>query len=147
MHASSTTRRAVALRRLALIALSVAALITVPATALAASGSFTAKLKAPTHTPVANSYWAITINVTKGTTKLNGNVNYEFLSGGTVVSHQKGHAFKSGVFTDRLCFPPAAEGHPLKLGMVVTTKYGSQTLYWTVTTKAGKVTSPCKSSP
>lgn len=142
MHASSATVRAVARRRFALIALSLAALFAMPSAALAA-GSFTATLKAPSHTPIAKSSWAITINVSKGTTKLNGNVNYEFLFGGQVVSRQKGHAFKNGVFTDKLCFPPKSENQPLKLGMVVTTKYGSKTLYWNVQTKAGKVTSPC----
>lgn len=142
MHASSTTGSGVARWRFALIALGLAALFATPAAALAA-GNFTAILKAPSHTPIAKSSWAITINVTKGTAKLNGDVNYEFLFGGQVVSHQKGHTFKNGVFTDKLCFPPKSENQPLKLGMVVTTKYGSKTLYWNVETKAGKVTSPC----
>lgn len=132
--------------RLVVVALSVAALLTAPSAALAATGNFTAKLKAPNHTPIANSYWPITINVTKGKTKLSGNVNYQFLFGGQVVSKQKGHAFKNGVFTDRLCFPSSAEGHALKLGIVVKTSYGSKTLYWTLTTKSGKVTSPCKAT-
>jgi hypothetical protein len=129
-----------------LIALSLAALFALPTAALAARGNFTATLKAPNHAPIANNYWPITINVSKGTTKLNGSVNYQFLFGGQVVSNQKGHAFKNGVFTDRLCFPARSEGQPLKLGIVVTTSYGSKTLYWALKTKAGKVTSRCKST-
>jgi len=131
--------------RAALIALATVALLAVP-TAAVAGGSFTAKFSA-NHTPIAGSYWYVAMTVNKGNAKLNGSVNYEFLSGGQVVSHQKGHAFKGGIFKDRLCFPALAVGHPLKLGIVVTTRYGAKTLYWAVTTKQGKVTSPCKSSP
>jgi len=107
----------------------------VPAIA-AAAASFTAVLHAPNHTPIENKAWPITVVVTKGQTKLSGDVNYEFLFSGTLVSHQPGHTFKNGLFKDTLTFPGAAIGKALTLRIVVTTKYGTRDINWSVTTKA-----------
>jgi hypothetical protein len=101
-----------------------------------AAASFIAVLHAPNHTPIENKAWPITVVVTKGQTKLSGNVNYEFLYGGTIVSHQPGHSFKNGLFKDTLTFPGAAIGKALTLRVVVTTKYGTKDINWGVTTKA-----------
>jgi hypothetical protein len=122
-----------------------AAALAAPA-APAAGDSINAKLIAPGHAPVVGSWWSIKLDVSSGQAKLTGDVNYEFLSAGQVVSRRRGHAFTRGAFHDRLCFPALAEDQPLKLGVIVTTRYGSKTLYWTVTPTKGAVTSPCKTS-
>jgi hypothetical protein len=128
---SSIRPRRLAIRNAAAIALGVLAF---PAAALA-GGSFTVKAHFPNHTPIANKKWPITIDVTKGKTQLSGSVKYQFLLGPTVVSTQPGHKFTKGVYTDKLTFPSDAIGQALTLGVVVTTKYGSKTIDWTVDTK------------
>jgi hypothetical protein len=104
--------------------------------ALACATSFKALLHAPNHSPVENKKWWITVDVTSGTQKLSGDVSYRFLYAGTIVSHQPGHKFKNGLYKDWLLFPPAAVGKPLTLQVVVTTKYGTKYLPWTVKTVA-----------
>jgi hypothetical protein len=108
-------------------------MVAVPAAASAAS--FSAVLHAPNHTPTMNQKWWITVDVTRGTTKLSGDVNYVFLFSGSIVSHQPGHKFSKGVYKDDLIFPAAAVGKPLTLRIVVKTKYGTKNLNWNVTTK------------
>jgi hypothetical protein len=116
------------------------------ASAAVARGDFTAKLRTSGHAPTARSYWPISLRVTRGSIKLNGNVDYEFFSDGQLVSRRHGHVFTEGAFNDRLCFPPLAIGHPLKLGIVVTTRYGTSTLFWTVNVTSGTVTHRCRAS-
>ena len=89
----------------------------------------------PNHTPIANKGWPITVDVTKGKTRLSGSVKYEFEYNGTVVSHQPGHTFKNGVYKDDLTFTSAGIGQPLTLVVEVTTKYGTEDVNWAVTTK------------
>jgi hypothetical protein len=109
--------------------------LAVLAPALASAASFSAVLHAPNHSPVENQKWWITVDVTHGSTKLSGDVNYEFLFSGTVVSHQPGHKFTKGLYKDDLIFPAEAVGKPLTLRIVVKTKYGTKYLNWNVTTK------------
>jgi hypothetical protein len=113
-----------------LVALAVAVVVVaalLPVSAFAAA--FTAKLSAPTHTPKVGNE-KITILVTKGSQKLSGSVNYEFLFEGQVVSKQPGHSFSGGVFHDTLKWPAEAVGHKLTLAILVKTKYGTVTLDW-----------------
>jgi len=115
-----------------------AAFLTIMLLALPASASaapFTAVLHAPNHTPKANTKWWITVNVTRGSTKLSGTVRYQFVFGGQVVSKQAGHGFSNGFYRDSLVFPPTSIGINLTLQTVVKTKYGTVTLPWTVKTK------------
>lgn len=105
-----------------------------PATALAAS--FTVKAHFPNHTPIANVKWWITLDVTKGKTKLSGSVKYQFLFDGSVVSTQPGKKFKHGYYRDGLTFTSPAVGQPLTLVVEVTTKYGTKDVKWAVTTQA-----------
>ena len=116
------------------ILLTAALALLVPATASAAM--FTAHLKAPNHTPTAKKPWPITVTATRGKTKLSGNVKYEFLFDGSVVSHQPGHSFTGGVYHDTLKFPSDAVGEPLTLRVIVTTKDGTVDLDWAVKTRA-----------
>jgi hypothetical protein len=115
----------------------VAAIVTVAVLGLPASASaapFKAVLHAPNHTPKANTKWKITVDVTRGATKLSGSVRYEFLFSGAVVSRQPGHSFTNGVYTDGLVFPTSAVGMKLTLKTIVKTKYGTVALPWTVMT-------------
>ena len=102
---------------------------------LASAASFSAVLHAPNHSPIENKKWWITVDVTRGSTKLSGDVNYEFLFSGAIVSHQPGHKFKNGLYKDSLIFPAEAVGKPLTLRIVVKTKYGTKDLNWNVMTK------------
>lgn len=96
----------------------------------AAAAGFTATLSAPTHTPAVGKE-QITVTATRGTQKLSGSVNYEFLYSGQVVSHQAGHSFTGGVFHDTLIWPLDSVGYPLTLRVIVQTRYGTDDIdYW-----------------
>jgi hypothetical protein len=118
---------------LILAAVSVALAVAIPSAASAAA--FTAHLKAPNHTPIANKKWPITVTATKGRTKLSGSVSYRFLFDGQVVGSRPGRSFKNGVCHDTLLFPGEAEGHAITLQVVVKTRYGTDYINWAVTTK------------
>ncbi len=120
-------------RRAAVVAVPVLAVLALPASASAAT--FTVKPHFPNHTPIAGKKWPITLDVSKGKTKLSGSVKYEFEFGGSVVSHQPGKKFKAGVYKDQLTFPADAIGQPLTLVVLVTTKDGTKSVDWAVTTK------------
>lgn len=122
-----------ALRRAVALALLTVVLLTLPASASATA--FKAVLHAPNHTPTVNTKWWITVDVTRGTTKLSGSVRYEFVFDGQTVSNQPGHGFTGGVYKDSLVFPSSAIGMKLTLRTIVKTKYGTVTLPWTVDTK------------
>jgi hypothetical protein len=104
-----------------------------PASAFAAAFKVVPHIQ--NHTPTANRKWPIALTVTKGPQKLSGRVEYEFLIGGTVVSHQAGKKFTDGIYKDDLLFPSSAVGNPLTLRIVVTTRYGKRTVNWAVNTK------------
>jgi hypothetical protein len=106
------------------------ATLALPASALAAAFKLTPHIA--NHTPTVNVKWPITVDVTKGRLKLNGSVRYEFLFQGSVVSHQPGHGFTRGVYTDKLLFPSDSLGQPLTLRIIVKTKYGTEHLDWAV---------------
>jgi hypothetical protein len=134
MDSSNHSRRPDHLRsRAAVAAVAGVAALAFPASALAAT--FTVSAHFPNHTPIANKKWPISLEVTKGKTKLSGSVKYEFEFGGAVVSKQPGHKFTGGVYKDNLKFLPAGVGQPLTLVVLVTTKYGTKRIDWAVTTK------------
>jgi hypothetical protein len=120
-------------RRLTSFVLALVAALALPAAALAASFKLTPHIA--NHAPTINKKWPITVDVTKGTTKLSGSVTYQFLFSGTVVSTQKGHSFTNGVYKDALEFPSKSLGQPLTLRIVVKTKDGSEHLDWAITPK------------
>lgn len=103
--------------------------------ASAAGATFTVKAHFPNHTPIAGKHWPVTLDVTKGATKLSGSVRYEFEFDGSVVSHQPGHRFTDGVYKDEMTFPADAVGQPLTLVVLVTTKDGTKSVDWAVKTK------------
>jgi hypothetical protein len=121
-------RRAVPLT-FALLAVALA----LPASALAAAFKVVPHIQ--NHTPTANRKWPIALTVTKGSKKLSGSVKYEFLFDGSVVSHQAGKKFTDGIYKDEMLFPSSAVGNPLTLRMIVTTKYGKQSVNWAVNTR------------
>jgi hypothetical protein len=114
------------IRSLLLGAVAVLALA-LPSTALA--GGFTAHLYAPNHQPKVGN-WRITVTANRGSQKLSGTVNYQFLFNGQVVGHKPGHGFTHGVFHDTLQWPSRAIGHTIYLQVVVSTRYGTDYLRW-----------------
>ncbi|HEX3804983.1 MAG TPA: hypothetical protein VHV75_19310 [Solirubrobacteraceae bacterium] len=130
MHTSLQPRGSRSRRRVTSLALALIAALMLPASALAASFKLTPHIA--NHTPIINKKWPITVDVTKGKTKLSGSVTYQFLFSGSVVSTQKGHSFKNGVYKDSLDFPANALGQALTLRIVVKTKDGTEHIDWTV---------------
>ncbi|MGC9221050.1 MAG: hypothetical protein ACP5H2_06820 [Solirubrobacteraceae bacterium] len=120
-------------RRLAAAAAVSAAALAFPMAAMAASFKLTPHIR--NHTPIINRKWPLEIDVTKGRDKLSGTVKYQFLFSGSVVSTQKGHRFKNGVYKDTMKFPPDSLGEPLTLRILVTTRYGTEHVDWKVTSK------------
>ena len=120
-------------RHLAAAALAATATLAMPATAMASTFKLTPHIA--NHTPIVKRLWPITIDVTKGTTKLSGSVKYEFLFGNMVVGHQPGHKFTKGVYKDTLTFTSPSIGQHLTLRILVKTKYGTEHLDWKVTPK------------
>lgn len=132
MHrTSSPTVRRIAV---ALAGIAAACALIVPSAASAAA--FTLKVKFPNHTPIANKKWPISWTATKGSRKLSGRSEYQFYFGNTLEGGtQKGVRFSGGRGHDTLVFPGDAVGHPLKLRVMVITRYGTASAWWTVTTK------------
>src|SRR5919202_4290424 len=99
-------------------------------------GRFYARLYAHGHTPKVGNYPIKVIAKSPSGTPISGGyVFYQFLFGSTIVSCQtvgpdtkyKPH-FKHGVFRDVLTWPKRAVGYPIKLRVVVRTKYGLKNL-------------------
>jgi hypothetical protein len=116
-------------RRLVPALLAAAAVMTLAVPAPALAGGFTARLYAPNHQPKVG-LWHITVTANRGSQKLGGNVYYRFLYQGTPVSRQAGHGFSGGVFHDTLNWPARAVGHTITLQVVVSTRYGTDSLNW-----------------
>ena len=116
-------------RRLRVILPGVVAILALALPGSALAGGFTAHLYAPSHEPKVG-YWPITVTAVRGGQKLSGDVNYQFLWNGMVVSHQPGHRFTHGVFHDNLKWPGKAVGHTIYLQVVVSTRYGTDYLNW-----------------
>jgi hypothetical protein len=88
------------------------------------------------HTPVVNRKWPLVLDVTRGRERLSGNVRYEFLYQGQVVSHQPGHRFKHGVYRDTMKFPANSLGEPLTLRVIVTVPHmGTEHIDWAIHSK------------
>lgn len=120
-------------RSVSLLLIGLSIVLAVPASAAAAA--FTARLHAPNHSPTANKYWPITIDVTRGKARLSGSVRYQFYFQNTRVSQHPGKKFTHGVCHDRLLFPRRAVGYPLTLRILVSTKYGTVAINWAVKTR------------
>lgn len=133
MHSSLHRSGRRARRHVTPFVLALIAALALPAAALAASFKLTPHIA--NHAPIVNKKWPITVDVTKGTTKLSGSVTYQFLFSGSVVSTQKGHSFKDGVYKDSLDFPSNSLGQKLTLRIVVKTKNGTEHLDWAITPK------------
>jgi hypothetical protein len=131
MNSSSQQRGWGAGRRAIFPVLALVAVLAMPSAALAASFKLTPHIT--NHTPTINKNWPVIVDVTRGKVKLSGSVKYQFLFGGAVVSTQKGHTFKNGVYRDNMIFPSSSLGEPLTLRIVVKTKYGTEHLDWKVT--------------
>jgi hypothetical protein len=116
-------------RRLRPVLAAAVALVALAAPASALAGGFTARLYAPNHQPRVG-LWRITVTATRGRQKLSGQVNYRFLYHGSVVSHQRGRAFRDGVCHDTLKWPGTAVGWNITLQVVVSTRYGTDYLNW-----------------
>lgn len=133
-------------RRLALVLapLAAACVLMVPASASArgftvraTSHAFTLRVHFPNHSPVAHRKWWISWTATKGSHKLSGKSEYQFyfndtLEGGT----QKGVRFSHGHGRDWLRFPGEAVGHPLKMRVMIVTRYGTASAWWHITVKS-----------
>jgi hypothetical protein len=101
-----------------------------------AHGNFYARLYAHGHTPKVGNYpIRVVAKTSSGKPISGGYVFYQFLFGSTIVSCQtvgpqtkyKPH-FTKGVFRDVLTWPKKAVGYPIKLRVVVKTKYGLKNL-------------------
>ena len=120
--------------RLCAVALGLVLILALPATALAASFKITPHISG--HSPTINQKWPVRLTITRGKTRLSGTVKYEFLFQGSVVSHQPGHKFTHGNYTDTMIFPAQSLGEPLTLRILVTVpKYGTEHLDWSITTQ------------
>jgi len=135
MHASLQGTRSRRDRRwLRPLALALILALALPGTALAAG--FKIRAHIANHTPTINRKWPVRLTITRGRTRLSGTVRYEFLFQGSVVSHQAGHKFTHGNYTDTMIFPGQSLGEPLTLRILVTVpKYGTEHLDWKVTAK------------
>jgi hypothetical protein len=133
MHTSIQPSSRRSRRRVTSSALALTAALALPASALAANFKLTPHIA--NHAPTINKKWPITIDVTKGKTKLSGSVTYQFLFSGSVVSTQKGHSFTNGVYKDSLDFPSKSIGQPLTLRIVVKTKDGTEHVDWAIKPK------------
>ena len=128
------TRRPRSRRRLMALAAAATVALALPAVALAAT-PFSVRVTSNTHRPLTCTAWWINVYVTRGHTKLNGQVtHYDFLFNGHNVSGSQragdrandfGH-FSAGHFRDNLSFPSAAQNEPLTLQVWVNTRYGKR---------------------
>ena len=88
---------------------------------------FTAKLRAPTHTPKANANWrwSLTVRDLQGH-PLKTTVEVQFLFGGQVVGRDSPRTRRFvGSFSDTLQWPAQSVGQPLTFRLVVTTSKGT----------------------
>ena len=105
-------------------------------TTAAQAPSFVATLNAPTHQPVANAAWPITISArTFGGVPLRATVTYEYLFTGQVVARRSRYRF-TGTFHDVIRWPTRSLSFPLTFRAVVTTRLGTQNLDYQVQVKA-----------
>jgi hypothetical protein len=133
-HSSRSTAAHAARRAaLAIAGLAVAFALIVPSVASAAA--FSLNVKFPKSNPVMKKNWPISWTATKGSQKLSGYDQYQFYFGNTLESTQKGVKFSGGAGHDTLVFPAEAVGHPLKLRVMVITKYGTASAWTNLTTQ------------
>jgi hypothetical protein len=133
-------------RRLALVLapLVVACALIVPASASArgitvraTSHAFTLRVHFPNRTPIAHRKWWITWTATKNGRRLSGKSEYQFYFGNTLEDGtQKGVRFSHGHGRDWLRFPGAAVGHPLKMRVMIVTRYGTASAWLNIKVKA-----------
>ena len=132
MSSPSVARRSARVS-VALAGVLAAIALLIPSTALASG--FAAHVKFPNHHPIAGKAWRITITATKGRKKLNGTIKYVFVTPVGPMTRNATVKIKRGVAHDSLKFPGAAVGHRLGLKVVVTTRYGTDTVKWWVTAR------------
>jgi hypothetical protein len=126
-------------RRLSIAAAGLIAAFALLVPSVASAAAFSAKVHFPNHNPIANKPWVITWTANRGGQKLSGSSKYEFFVGsnasGSPVSTQKGVSFRNGKGRDTLKFPGEAVGHQLTLDVLISTKYGTVSIPWVLTTK------------
>jgi hypothetical protein len=101
------------------------------------SGPLSASMVPSTHHPKVNAKWPLKVTATLHGKPAHASAVYEFLFGGSVVSTQyvrgnKHFAF-TGHFSDDLVFPPASEGEPLTLSVVIAADGHKVSLEWAIT--------------
>ena len=101
------------------------------------SGPLSASMVPSTHHPKVNAKWPLKVTATLHGKPAHATAVYEFLFGGSVVSTQYVHSNKhfsfTGHFSDDLVFPPASEGEPLTLSVVIAADGHKVSLEWTIT--------------
>lgn len=91
-----------------------------------------ATLDAPTHHPVANAAWPITVTArTPAGRPLRAVVTYQYLFAGQVVARRSRYRFR-GTFHDVIRWPPRSLNVPLTFRAVVTTRLGTRNLDYAV---------------
>jgi hypothetical protein len=90
-----------------------------------------------THHPKVNANWPLKVTATLRGKPAHATAVYEFLFGTSVVStqyvHGKKHFSFTGHFSDELVFPPASEGEPLTLRVVIAADGHKVSLNWAIT--------------
>ncbi len=108
-------------------------------TSSVSTGPVHGTLHAGNHAPRVNQPWAYSLRVTDASGHpLSGTVDIQFVFGDQVVGRDTPphHVVTNGRWQDKLTFPAAAVGAPLKFRAVVHTQLGSITLDWPVTVQA-----------
>jgi hypothetical protein len=108
------------------------------ATAASAKASIRVTMKGQNHHPVVNKRWTYSVTVTSARgRRLSGTETTHYLYGSTVVGTEKpiNVRFKNGYYHDTIEFPGAAVGHPLRVWVVVKTRYGSGSAAWWIIVK------------
>ena len=118
-------------RRLLLALIGVIAAVAVLAPSALASG-FTLHVKFPNHTPTVNKAWRITITANRGRQKLSGTIKYVFVTPVGNMTRNATVKVKHGVAHDSIKFPGESAGHRLPMKVVVSTRYGTDTVNWWV---------------
>jgi hypothetical protein len=94
-----------------------------------------ATLRGQNHHPTAAQLWTYSVRATDAKGRpLPGTTDTEFVFAGKVVGHETPatHRLNNGRLRDKITFPAAAVGVPLKVQVTVHTKLGPATLDWPV---------------
>ncbi len=99
------------------------------------TGPVHANLAAADHAPRQGKEWAYRVRVTDASGRpMSGTVEIQFVFGDQVVGRDtpRIHPVTHGTWHDRIVYPPASVGQPLRFRAVVHTSRGSVTLDWPI---------------